>query len=64
MESEDIIEALGITGKLMDLHDENPFKIKAFTNAAFKLNKLRYDFSNKTRSDIESIEGIGKKYFG
>jgi len=60
MENDEIIEALELTGKLMDLHNENPFKSKAYTNAAFRLNKLRYDFSNKSQNDIEQIEGLGK----
>lgn len=60
MTNDEIIEALEITAKLMELHNENPFKVKAVVNAAFKLSKLRYDFTNKTKSDIESIEGIGK----
>ena len=60
MNSDDVIDALEITAKLLELHNENPFKIKAFTNAAYKLSKLRYDFDGKTQQDIEAIEGIGK----
>ena len=46
--------------RLMELHEENPFKSKAVSNAAFKLNKLRYNFEGKSKEDIENIEGIGK----
>ncbi len=60
MNNDDILDALDITAKLMELHNENPFKSKAYANAAYKLSKLRYDFEGKTREDIESIEGIGK----
>lgn len=60
MSNDDITDALEITAKLMELHNENPFKTKAYTNAAFKLSKLRYDFQDKTQEEIESIEGIGK----
>jgi len=60
MSNDDIIDALDITAKLMELHGENSFKSKAYTNAAYKLDKLRYDFQNKTDDDIETIEGIGK----
>lgn len=60
MTNDDITDALDITAKLMELHNENPFKSKAYTNAAYKLSKLRYDFEGKTQQDIESIEGIGK----
>ena len=60
MTNDDITDALDMTAKLMELHNENPFKTKAYTNAAYKLSKLRYDFEGKTQQDIESIEGIGK----
>jgi DNA polymerase (family X) len=60
MTNDDITDALEITAKLMELHNENPFKTKAYTNAAFKLSKLRYDFEGKSKEDIEAIEGIGK----
>lgn len=60
MNNDDIIEALEITAKLMELHNENPFKSKAYVNAAFKLSKLRYDFEGKSKEEIEAIEGIGK----
>ena len=56
----DIIEALELTGKLLDLHDGNAFKVKAYGNAAYRLDKLRYNFEGKTESDINAIEGIGK----
>jgi heterodisulfide reductase subunit A-like polyferredoxin len=36
----EIVEALEITAKLMELHNENPFKVKAIVSAAFKLSKL------------------------
>jgi DNA polymerase (family X) len=60
MTNDEIVEALEITAKLMELHNENPFKVKAIVSAAFKLSKLHYDFTDKTQEDIESIEGIGK----
>jgi len=60
MNSSDVIDALEITAKLMELHNENPFKTKAYANAAYKLSKMRYDFEGKSKEDIESIEGIGK----
>ncbi|MBL7932229.1 MAG: DNA polymerase/3'-5' exonuclease PolX [Bacteroidia bacterium] len=64
MNNDEIIEAIELTGKLMDLHNENPFKSKAYANAAFRLSKLRYDFTGKTQQDIESIEGVGKGISG
>ncbi|MBA3664946.1 MAG: DNA polymerase/3'-5' exonuclease PolX [Bacteroidetes bacterium] len=64
MTNDDICDALELSGKLLELHGENPFKIKAYTNSAYKLSKLRYDFEGKTLKDIETIEGIGKSISG
>ncbi len=60
MNSDQITEALEITAKLMELHNENPFKIKSIAAAAYRLDKLRYDFEGKTQEEISAIEGIGK----
>ncbi len=60
MNNDTICDALEISGKLLELHNENPFKVKAYANASYKLSKLRYDFEGKTLKDIEGIEGIGK----
>jgi len=60
MSSEDIIDALALTAKLMELHDENSFKTKAIANAAFRLSKLRYNFEGRTKEEIAALEGVGK----
>lgn len=60
MNSDQITEALEITAKLMELHNENPFKIKSIAAAAYRLDKLRYDFEGKTQEEISAVEGIGK----
>lgn len=60
MSNDEVTDTLEITGKLLELHNENPFKAKAYANAAYKLSKLRYDFEGKSQQDIEAIEGIGK----
>ncbi|MCE3229780.1 MAG: polX [Bacteroidetes bacterium] len=60
MTNDEICDALELSGKLLELHGENPFKIKAYSNTAYKLSKLRYDFEGKTLQDILAIEGIGK----
>lgn len=60
MTTEEIADALKLTAKLMELHDENPFKIKSIANAAFKLNKTDIDLQGKSLQELEQIEGIGK----
>jgi DNA polymerase (family 10) len=60
MNNDDICDALELSGKLLELHNGNPFKIKAYAGAAFRLSKLRYNFEGKTLQEIEGIEGVGK----
>ena len=60
MTTEDIADALEITAKLMELHNENPFKIKAISSAAYKLGKTRLDLNNQTVDELTKIEGISK----
>lgn len=60
MTTEEIASALKLTAQLMELHEENPFKIKSITNAAFKLDKTDLDLTGKTVQELEQMEGIGK----
>lgn len=60
MTNDDIIETLELCAKLMELHGENPFKIRALSNAAFRLSKLRYDLISKSQEELENLEGVGK----
>lgn len=58
--TEDIADALELTAKLMELHNENPFKVKAISSAAYKLGKTRLDLSNQTVEELVKIDGISK----
>ena len=60
MTTEDIADVLDLTAKLMELHDENAFKVKALKAAAYNLSKTRIDLKGKTSPEIETIEGVGK----
>ncbi|MBK9285710.1 MAG: DNA polymerase/3'-5' exonuclease PolX [Sphingobacteriaceae bacterium] len=60
LSNDEICEALELSGKLLELHGENSFKVRAYSNASYRLSKLRYNFEGKTQKDIEGIEGIGK----
>lgn len=60
MENHEIAEVLERTAKLMELHSENPFKIRSYQNAAFKLEKTREKLSDKSVEELEQMEGIGK----
>ena len=60
MTTEEIADSLELTAKLMELHEENPFKVKAVASGAYKLAKTRIELAGKSQSEIEQIEGIGK----
>jgi DNA polymerase (family 10) len=60
METEKIAHTLKLTAQLMELHNENPFKVKSMNNAAFKLDKTDVSLEGKSVAELESIDGIGK----
>jgi len=60
MTTEDIADAFEITSKLMELHNENSFKVKAMASAAYRLSKTRIDLSDKSIEELTQIEGITK----
>ncbi|RFZ85539.1 DNA polymerase/3'-5' exonuclease PolX [Mucilaginibacter terrenus] len=60
MENKPVARTLRLLSQLMELHDENPFKIKSLANAAFKVDKLPYPVAGKTLDELSKIDGIGK----
>jgi DNA polymerase (family 10) len=60
MENKPISRSLRLLSQLMELHEENPFKIKSVANAAFKIDKLPFAIAQKPKEEIDKIDGIGK----
>ncbi len=60
MENRAIIASLKLLAKLMELHEENPFKVKAVQNAIFNLDKYPVQFSTLSTKEIENLPGVGK----
>ncbi len=60
MHNYEIAEYFTLLGKLMDIHEENPFKIKSYTNAAFTLDKITEPVSDMAPSQLFAIRGIGE----
>jgi len=54
-----IIGNLSLLGKLMEIHDENSFKAKAYTSAAFAIKQLGFELSSIEKNKISTIKGIG-----
>jgi DNA polymerase (family 10) len=54
-----IAEKFSLLAKLMDIHGDNPFKIKSYAAAAFNIDKLTEELAHIPREKISSIRGIG-----
>jgi len=64
MENKAIARTLRLLSQLMELHDQNPFKIKSVANAAFKVDKLPFAIKTKSLEEIAQIDGLGKSISG
>lgn len=60
MENKEIANVFKLVGQLMDLHGENPFKTKSYTNAAFQLSKFPERIQDLSLDQLEGLPGIGK----
>ncbi len=60
LSNDSVVKAIGLYAKLAELHDENPFKVKAFNAAAFNLKKVRQPFVELTDDQWKTIPGAGK----
>ncbi len=60
MENKEIARILKNYSKLLELHDENIFKIRSFQNAAYYLGKYPKSLHSLSLSEIEAIQGVGK----
>jgi DNA polymerase (family 10) len=60
MENKPVARTLRLLSQLMELYDENPFKIKSIAAAAFNVDKLPFLISGKSLEEMETITGIGK----
>lgn len=59
LNNKQIANKFDLLAKLMELHDENPFKIRSYANAYLSLRKLEGDLSTMGKENIASIPGVG-----
>jgi DNA polymerase (family 10) len=60
MTNKQIAKALKLAAQLGELHDENPFKTKALSSAAFHIERLETEVAQLAIGDLEKIPGLGK----
>ena len=46
--------------KLMELHKDNPFKIRSYVSAYNKLRKMDAPLAGKSEKELQEIDGVGK----
>lgn len=59
MHNYEIAEYFSLLAKLMDIHGENAFKIKSYSNAAYTLDRLNDPLEEMSLAQIAGIRGIG-----
>ncbi|TAD81443.1 MAG: DNA polymerase/3'-5' exonuclease PolX, partial [Bacteroidetes bacterium] len=60
MTNAEIADHLSMLAKMMDLHGENAFKSKTYSNAAFQIEKLETDLAQMPPQSIAGVWGIGQ----
>ncbi len=50
--------------RLMELHGDNPFKIRSYTNAYNKLRKDERELATMTEAELQKLEGVGRAIAG
>lgn len=64
MSNSDIVETIELTAKLLELHNEDEFKIKTYTNAAYNLDKYVGELAQLDFPQLTQIQGVGKMMAG
>jgi len=64
MTNSDIVDTIELTAKLLELHNEDEFRIKTYTNAAYNLDKYIGELSQLDFSQLTQIQGVGKMMAG
>ncbi|WP_114778421.1 DNA polymerase/3'-5' exonuclease PolX [Botryobacter ruber] len=60
MENNKIIKLFKLAASLLELHDENPFKVRSYANAVAALDNVDEPLEGKSQEALESINGVGK----
>lgn len=64
MTNKEIAGAFRELGQLMELHGDNPYKIRSYQNAYMRLRKLDRPLAEMEPAERESIQGVGKAIAG
>ncbi|MFM9946640.1 MAG: PHP domain-containing protein [Saprospiraceae bacterium] len=59
LSNKEIAKAFQLLGNIMELHGENPFKIRSYQNAYVSLRKTERPLSEMSDAEIAAIKGVG-----
>ena len=60
MNNKQIANAFSDLADIMELHNENPFKISSYRNAYVSLRKQDVPITEMSRKELDAIKGVGK----
>lgn len=60
MDNKTIVKQLKQTAQLLELHGENPFKVRGYTSAVFNLEKIDTPLAEIDHEALLKLEGVGK----
>lgn len=64
MSNKEIARKFNLLGKVMELHDENPFKIRSYSSAYASLRKVSTPLIKMSEAELSEIKGVGKATVG
>lgn len=64
MTNREIAKYFNLIAKLMELHQENPFRIRTYQNAYNTIRQVNSDLLDMTIDDLVEVNGIGKSIAG
>ncbi|MCB9300876.1 MAG: DNA polymerase/3'-5' exonuclease PolX [Lewinellaceae bacterium] len=64
MTNKEIAKSFQLLGSIMELHNENPFKIRSYQNAYRSLRALDTPLADMNEEDIAAIKGVGSAISG
>ncbi|MCB9284462.1 MAG: DNA polymerase/3'-5' exonuclease PolX [Lewinellaceae bacterium] len=60
MTNKEIAKSFQLLGELMELHGENPFKIRSYQNAYLNLRKMDQPLAELSEAELASLKGVGE----
>ncbi|SMP29161.1 DNA polymerase (family 10) [Algoriphagus winogradskyi] len=60
MDHKTLLKKIKLSIQLMELHDENPFKIRSYQSALISLERGDQDIMSLSETELAKIQGVGK----